>query len=142
MRQEAFESAFAGLVEYNNKLAENYGNDVVCITPQFGTSQIISYPLSIFKEIRNVPLASFNNIRERVANVGYRLDVFAKDKGTKFTKLKVARDLAVWLDEFLTDTVGLTRVSYNENDLVEDGAICHIIMTYAGNFSETRLKFL
>ena len=142
MKQEAYNALLSGLKAYNNSLDENHGNIIHSISPQFGKDRKISFPLTIFKEIRNTPVPSINSHRERVASVGYRLDIFAQDKGANYSKFKIARDIAEFVDKFMSDCAGLLRVSYNENDLENNGAIEHITLVYSGYFDETRLKFL
>ena len=125
-----------GMKEYNNQLDKNYGNTVVSTSPTSPT-----YPLTVFDEIRNVANPSFNTMYERVSSVGYRADIYAKTKG-KITKQTIARELSQKIDKYLTDYVGLTRVSFNVSELENDASIYHIIMTYSGNLQEKRRKFI
>lgn len=125
-----YEDILNGLKEYNNGL-ENYGNEVVRLPPTKPT-----YPLTIFTEIRNVANPNYNTCFDRVASVGYRLDIYAKTKGN-ITKDRIAREIAELMDRYLTN-IGLLRVSFNISELENDSSIFHIIMTYSGNVSEYR----
>ena len=125
-----YENLLQSLKSYNSTI-KNYGNEVVRLPP---TNPV--YPLTIFTEIRNVANASFNSCFDRVASVGYRLDIYAKTKGN-ITKDRIAREIAELMDRYLTN-IGLLRVSYNISELENDSSIFHIIMTYSGNVSEYR----
>lgn len=125
-----YENLLQSLKSYNSTI-KNYGNEVVRLPP---TNPV--YPLTIFTEIRNVANASFNSCFDRVASVGYRLDIYAKTKGN-ITKDRIAREIAELMDRYLTN-VGLLRVSFNISELENDSSIFHIIMTYSGNVSEYR----
>ena len=125
-----YDNILNGLKEYNNWL-ENYGNEVVRLPPTKPT-----YPLTILTEIRNVANPNYNTCFDRVASVGYRLDIYAKTKGN-ITKDRIAREIAELMDRYLTN-IGLLRVSFNISELENDSSIFHIIMTYSGNVSEYR----
>ena len=131
----AFEQLFTAYKEYNNDLADNYGNEIVDLPPINP-----EFPLTIFSEIRNVANAQYHSCYERVASVGYRVDIYAKDKG-KFSRLQIAREIAEQADTFFT-LCGLNRVSFNGNALSDEGGTYHIIMTYSGNLEEYRRRFI
>ena len=133
---QVYEDILGGLVAYNNKLEENYGNDIVA-TPTIDTT----YPYTVFEEIRNTPLRSYNTCYDRVASIGYRVDVYAKNKGN-ITKQIIARRLAKEIDSYLTNNVGLTQVSWNISDLENDGSVYHIITTYVADLHENRRRIL
>jgi hypothetical protein len=125
-----YENLLQSLKSYNSTI-KNYGNEVVRLPP---TNPV--YPLTIFTEIRNVANPNYNTCFDRVASVGYRLDIYAKTKGN-ITKDRIAREIAELMDRYLTN-IGLLRVSFNISELENDSSIFHIIMTYSGNVSEYR----
>ena len=131
MNIQVYENILNGLKKHNNEIDQNYGNSIVsCPTTK------PTYPLTVFEEIRNVANFSYNGCFDKVASVGYRVDIYAKTKGN-VTKQTIARSIAKFVDEYLT-TIGLTRVSFNVNELENDGSIYHIIMTYSGNLHENK----
>ncbi len=132
----AYEYLLQGLKKYNEAKGKPYGN-VVVPYPTTDTT----YPHTVFDEIRNVANPMFNYCSERVASVGYRADIYAKNKGTKVDKQTIAREVAQFVDEYLT-SLGLTRISFNVSELENDASIYHIIMTYSGNLHENRRKFI
>lgn len=125
-----YENLLQSLKKFN-ETQKNYGNEIVRLPP---TNPV--YPLTIFTEIRNVANPNYNTCFDRVASVGYRLDIYAKTKGN-ITKDRIAREIAELMDRYLTN-IGLLRVSFNISELENDSSIFHIIMTYSGNVSEYR----
>lgn len=132
---KAYEYMFNGLTEYNNSVAQNYGNVIV----KYPTTDT-TYPHTIFTEIRNTANPNYNGCFERVANVGYRVDIYAKTKGN-VPKSSIAREIALIVDKYLTN-IGLTRVSFNAIELENKASIYHIIMTYSGNLYENKRKLI
>lgn len=124
------------LKEYNKSLEENYGNTVVGVAPNRPT-----YPLTIFDEIRNVADRRYNTRYDKVSSIGYRVDIFAKTKGS-VSKQTIARKLMKEIDDFLTNTVGLLQVSYNVSELENDSSIYHIILTYSANLHNNRRQIM
>ncbi len=135
MDTKTYKILLSGLTDYNASLEKNYGNAVL---PYPATTP--TYPYTVFDEIRNVANANYNTCYDRVASVGYRVDVFAKTKG-KVTKQDIAREIAQKVDKYLTG-VGLLRVSYNASELENDSSIYHIIITYSADLHENRRKFI
>ena len=131
----AYDYVLQGLRDFNQKADKNYGNVVVPLPPSDRT-----FPLTVFAEIRNTANPLYNATHEKVASVGYRADIFAKTKG-KVDKQTIAREIAVIVDEYLTN-IGLTRISFNLEELVNDASIVRIILTYSGNLQETRRRFI
>ena len=130
-----YEYLLQGLKDHNASAEKNYGNQILRLAPTKP-----DYPLTILREIRNSP-TNFNTCYERVSSVGYRADIYAQNKG-KITRDIVARTIAQIVDEYLSG-VGLTRISKNENELIdEQGAFYHIILTYSGNLQENRFRFI
>lgn len=132
----AYDYLLNGLTEYNKSQGAPYGNVIV----PYPTTET-TFPHTVFEEIRNVANTSYNYDIERVASVGYRVDIYAKNKGTKTDKQTIARYISGFVDKYLT-SIGLTRVSFNVNELVNDASIYHITMTYSGNLYENRRKFI
>lgn len=135
---EKYQKVYKGLVDYNKATKPNYGNTVLDQPPFWGEQEELTYPMTIFEEIRNVA-TSFDFMHERVASVGYRVDILSKDKA-KVNKQQIARELAQMVNNYLSKQ-GLSRVSYN-SDVLFDGTTYHIVMTFSGNLSENRGKFI
>lgn len=133
---QVYENVFDGLVEYNEKIGKPYNNTVA----HFETAKP-QYPLTIIEEIRNVANRSYNTCYDRISSIGYKIDVYAKTKGA-ISKQTIAREIAHKVDKYMTDYVGLSRISYNVEEIGTDKAIFHIIMTYSGNLHENRRKFI
>jgi hypothetical protein len=131
----AYDYILRGLVEYNKAKGKPRGN-VVVPYPTTDTT----YPHTVLEEIRNVANPRYNTCYDRVASVGYRADIYAKTKGI-ISKQMIARECAKVADEYLT-SIGLTRVSFNVNEMENDSAVYHIIMTYSGNLHENRRKLI
>lgn len=129
---QIYRDIFDGLTNYNNKLFKNYGNVIV----SYPTSDT-TYPHTVFKEIRNVANSRYNTRYDKVSSIGYRVDIFAKDKGN-IDKETIARQLMKYIDDYLTYTVGLLQVSYNIVELENDSSIYQIILTYSANLYENR----
>ena len=141
MDNKVYFDILEALKEYNKSLSENYGNAIYSLPPKLNDNQNLKFPITRFSQIRNVANPSFNSCFERVASVGFSLDIFAKDKGTKKLRNEIALDLAEKLDAFLTE-IGLIRISYNEFDLEAQGSIYRISITYSANLNEYRRKFI
>lgn len=123
------------LISHNEKSGKPYGNVIV----PFATSKT-TYPHTVFKEIRNVTNTQFNSPHDRVASVGYRTDIYAKNKNS-IDNETIARQVAQIVDRFFTYK-GLPRVSFNVSFEGQDQCICHIVMTYMGNLSEYRRNII
>jgi hypothetical protein len=130
-----YEYMLQGLKDYNSTIKDNYGNVVL----KYPTNS--TYPHVVFREIRNVSNVNFNTCHDRVSNVGYSADIYAKTKG-ETDKVTIARIVASIVDDYLNNIGIKTRVSYNLDDNVEDGAICRIVMTYSGKLHENRKRFI
>jgi hypothetical protein len=142
MDNKVYFDILEALKEYNKSLSENYGNAIYSLPPKLNDNQNLKFPITRFSQIRNVANSSYNSCFERVASVGFSLDIFAKDKGTKKLRNEIALDLAQKFDAFLTNRCGLLRISYNEFDLEAQGSIYRITMTYSGNLHENRRRFI
>lgn len=128
---------FEGLKQYNNNLGDkNYGNSVVNLSPINP-----SYPLTIIQTIRDVANPNYNTCYGRVSSKGYKLDIFAQDMGD-IPRDEIAEEVAKLMDNFMSNYVGLNRVSYNFIDLEKEGSLAHIVMTYSKDLDEYRRKFI
>lgn len=137
----AYEYMLENLKAFNDKAERNHGNKIYSAPPVVSKDRKISYPITIFEEIRNVAIENNNYFCERVASVGYQVDIYAQDKGTKVKKTTVAREVAQIVDEYLSG-IGLTRVSFNVSSLENNGALCRIMMTYSGNLYENSRRLI
>lgn len=100
-----------------------------------------SFPFTVFEEVRNVANPRYNTCFNRVSSVGYKVEIYAKNIGN-FDKQTIARKIAKQVDEFLTNYVGLTRVSFIPDSLVNDASEYRITITYNGTLFENRRKFI
>lgn len=132
-----YDEIFEALKAYNNSLEQNYGNTVVGSPPSSPT-----YPLTVFEEIRNDPLRRTNiKLLDRVDNLGYEVEIFAKTKG-KIDKKIIAREIAKLLDDFLTNVIGLKLLSMNPVPNLNDSSIYRINLRYSALYYENRAKIL
>lgn len=127
----AYEYLKQGLKDYNEKIGKPRGNVIV----SYPTSNT-TYPHTVFDEIRNVQ----NLVAEKVASVGYRVDIFAKTKA-KIDKQTIAREIAQEVNKYLTSQ-NLRQISFNASPQVNDDSIYQITMTYSGNLYEIKRKFI
>lgn len=124
-----------GLKDHNSRATKNYGNTVLRLPPSDP-----KYPISILREIRNSS-TGYNTCYQKVASVGYRVDIFAQAKG-KISHDIIARTIAKEIDDYMTEN-NLSRVSKNENELIDEQRVLyHIILTYEGNLDENRRRFI
>lgn len=132
---QVYEDILNGLVEYNKKVTE-FGNVVV----PFPTTNP-TYPYTLLEETRNVADQRYNTCFNRVSSVAYKVEIYAKDIG-KFDKQTIARQIAKQVDDYMTKNVGLTRMAFAPNNLVNDASQYRITMTYSGTLFENRRKFI
>lgn len=131
-----YDEILEGLKTYNDSVDENYGNVVLpypAIKP--------TYPYTVVDEIRNIVNPKFKSSFDKVASLGYRIDIYSKTKGN-IDKQTIARNIAKQVDKFFTSYVGLTQNSWNVSELENDSSIYHIIVSYSGNLHENRRKIL
>lgn len=95
------------------------------------------YPYVKIQEPRNIPLSGYTGKLEKVSNLGYKVDVYAKANRPE-SKQDVARNIMKLCNDYLT-CLGLSLVSYNEveNDGLE-GDLYHIILMFNANYWENR----
>lgn len=132
---QLYDDIFKSFEEYYKKVDEFD----TAISPYPTTDT--TYPLIVLEEIRNVADQRFNTCFNRVSSVGYKVDIYAKDIG-EYDKQSIARQMAKWADNFLTNYVGLTRVAFVPENLVNDASQYRITMTYNGTFFENRRRIL
>lgn len=132
-----YDKIFEALKAYNDTLEQNYGNAIV------GSSSInTTYPQTVFEEIRNDPLRRTNiKLLDRVDNLGYEVEIYAKQKG-KIDKKTIAREIAKLLDDFLTNVIGLKLLSMNPVPNLNDSSIYRINLRYSALYYENRAKIL
>lgn len=127
---------YNGLKAYNtSNSTTNYGNTVLEVAPKNKV-----YPYTLIQVIRDVANTNYNTCFGRVSSKGYRVDIYAQDKG-KILRKDVADVISQQVDYFLSE-IGLQRVSYNAIDLENEGTTYHIIMTYSADLDEYRRKFI
>lgn len=135
---EVYDSIKKDLEEHFNSLnlSKSYKPAVVGFEPSKPT-----YPMVKIQEIRNVPDSRFYGSLETVANLGYKVDVYAKQQ-TGVSKQDVARKLAKHCNDYLT-CIGLRQVSWNEfeNDGV-NGDLYRVTIMYNTNYFEQRQTIL
>lgn len=127
---------YNGLKAYNtSNSTTNYGNTVLEVAPKNKV-----YPYTLIQVIRDVANPNYNTCFGRVSSKGYRVDIYAQDKG-KILRKDIADIISQQVDYFLSE-IGLQRVSYNAIDLENEGTTYHIIMTYSADLDEYRRKFI
>lgn len=100
-----------------------------------------TYPYVKIQEPRNVPVDGFRGKLEKISNLGYKVDIYAKTIKPE-SKQDIARNIMKLCNDYLT-CIGLKLVSYNEveNDGLE-GDLYHIILMFNANYWENRGNIL
>lgn len=137
MDLKANKELYYSLKEYNDKLSNNYGNTVLETIPL----EKKIYPYTIFRAIRDTSIKNQNSCYGKASQKGYRIDIYAQDKGTKYPRDVIAETIAEKLDDFMS-FVGLDRISFNSIDNENEGTTLHLIITYSGVLDEYRRKFI
>ena len=138
MNIKEYTNIYESLKKFNDEQKKAlYGNTVLDEEPL----EKKVFPFTIIQEIRNVANQQYDTRYDTVSNLGYSIDIFAKQKGN-ISKQTIAREIALKVNEFMTEYVGLSRVGFIPNNIVMDGAVCRITMTYNGNLHENRNKFI
>ena len=132
---QVYEDIFNGLVEYNRKVDEFE----TAIVPYPTTDT--TFPFVALEETRNVADQRYNTCFNRISSVGYKVEIYAKDIGT-LDKQTIARKKAQQIDDYMTNNVGLTRVAFVTNNIVNDASEYRITMTYNCTQFENRRKFI
>ena len=131
----AYEYILDGLKQFNKNAEGNYGNIIV----EYPTTNT-TFPHTVFNEIRNTQNENFTSSFDKVANLGYSVNIYAKTKGS-VNKKTIARKVMQIVDKYLSN-IGLRRVSYNDFDNEEKGSIYRIVLTYSGRLLENRRKLI
>lgn len=130
-----YEIIFNDLKAYNEDIGKPYDNAIVHYPSAKPT-----YPYCVFEEINNLANRSYNTNFDRVATLGYKLDIYAKEKN-KVSKQQIAREVAQALNKFLTENVGLQQISFTVVPQLNNSTIYQITITYAAQLHENRRKF-
>lgn len=133
MNIDFYDIVLDGLKKYNaENVSKKYKNTIVSIPPTKPT-----YPLTVFEEIDNSS-ATRNKLLDVTANVGFKVSIFAQNKG-ETPKNIVAREIAKTLDTYLSNCVGLKRLSFNVFT-AKESSLYEVVMIYTGTLNEYRLK--
>lgn len=136
MDLHASEIIFERLKEFNSRFSDNYGNEVLDYIPDKPT-----FPITIFTEITNTQNPQFRSPFDRVSSVNYMIDIYATNKGKKITKKQVANRIAEIVDEYMSN-IGLLRVTFTPDNIVDDNSKYRITMVYQGNLHENSRTFI
>lgn len=131
----ASELIYEGLKSYNENMGKPFGNEVVDEEPLDPI-----YPLTIIQETRNVQNPNYRSPMERVASIGFSVEIYAQDMGDK-TKKQVARELAKLAFEYMT-AIGFEQSGFVPDGLVRDASLHRIIMTFTGNLHENSRRLI
>ena len=97
-----------------------------------------TYPLVMFDEVRNVKSGhSFGEIQDKVSSLGYQADIYGKAKGTA-NRRTVARTVAMVVDSYLSDFIGLHRMSFNVTPVEAGGELYRITIMYDKKLYENK----
>lgn len=135
MDLQASNIIFERLKEFNSRF-ESYGNMILDYIPDKPT-----FPITIFSEITNTQNPQFRSSVDRVSSVSYMIDIYATNIGKKITKKKVANRIAEIIDEYM-DNIGLLRVTFTPDNIVDDNSKYRITMVYQGNLHENSRTFI
>lgn len=100
-----------------------------------------SFPITIFSEITNTQNPQFRSSVDRVSSVSYMIDIYATNIGKKITKKEVANSIAEVIDKYM-DNIGLLRVTFTPDNIVDDNSKYRITMVYQGNLHENSRTFI
>ena len=135
---QVYDTIKQGLKDYFKglNLSKSYNPAVVGFEPSNPT-----YPMVKIQEPRNLPVEGFRGRLETVANLGYKVDIYAKQQ-VGVSKQDVARKLMKYCYDYLA-CIGLRLVSQNEieND-GQNGDLYHIILMFNANYHEQRQTIL
>lgn len=137
MDTQVYSGIYQGLGNYLTQNASKCHNAKLVHFP----ATTPTYPYVIFDEIRNVQgRLSFGDNPDNISNLGYRVNIYAKTKGSK-SKLDIARDVAQYVDNYCTN-IGLRRVGYGQDPRVADSELYGVIMTYNANLYDNRKQII
>ena len=98
------------------------------------------YPLIMISEIRNTANPSYNTPFERVASIGFSVDIYAQSQGD-ISKKTIARELAKLADEYMS-AIKLLRSGFVPDGLVRDASLHRIMMTFTGSLHENTRRII
>jgi hypothetical protein len=127
---------FNSLKLYNDGLQNNFGNKILDAPPL----EKKVYPYTIFRTVRDVSKKGYNSCYGKVSSKGFKIDIYAQNKGSKYGKQEIAETIAENIDDFMS-FVGLERTSYNPL-LENEGTTLHIVLVYSGDLDEYRRRFI
>ena len=136
MDLKAFDIILERIKEFNSRFEDNYGNEVLDSIPDNP-----KYPITIVKEITNTQNPNFRSPFEKVSSISIMVDIYAKKIGTKVPKKKVANRIAEIIDMYM-DNIGLLRVTFTPDNIVDDNSKYRITMVYQGNLYENKRTFI
>jgi hypothetical protein len=96
--------------------------------------------LIMISEIRNTANPSYNTPFERVASIGFSVDIYAQSQGD-ISKKTIARELAKLADEYMS-AINLLRSGFVPDGLVRDASLHRIIMTFTGSLHENTRRII
>ena len=100
------------------------------------------YPYVNIKEVNNVPYQNFTNYRQTIADLSYRIDIYAKDINKDYPKQKVARNIMLLCNNYMT-CIGLKQTSSpNEFEEGANSSITHIVLMYSARYFENKQYFV
>ena len=126
------------LAEALESFVEKCGNPYNAKVTQVITKNT-EFPVIRIVEIRNTTNQRANTYIQKVATVGYMVEIYAKNSN-KILKSRIARELAQMVDNFM-EAQRLIRMEYSSSDN-EQNSICRIVLTYMGTLDEYRNKFI
>lgn len=136
MDLKAFDIILERIKEFNSRFEDNYGNEVLDFVPDNPT-----YPITLIKEITNTQNPNFRSFAEKVSSISIMVDIYAKNIGKKVTKKQVANRIAEIIDMYM-DNIGLLRVTFVPDNIVDDNSKYRITMVYQGNLHENKRNFI
>lgn len=99
------------------------------------------YPFVLIKEVNNVPYQNFTSFRQKVADLSYKIDIYAKDKGQDYEKQDIARNIMLLCNNYM-NCIGLKQISFNEFEEGTNMSITHIVLMYSARFFENKQYFV
>lgn len=99
------------------------------------------YPYVNIKEANNVPYQNYTNFRQTVADLSYKIDIYAKDMTKDYSKQDIARNIMKLCDNYMT-CIGLKQISFGEFEEGNNSTIYHIVLIYSGKFFENKKYFV
>lgn len=126
---------YKGLKEFIESKGNPYGCSVVDEEPLDPI-----YPIIVIHEIRNSANSRYNTPFERIASIGFSVEIYAQTMG-EISKKQIARELAKLADEYMS-AINLLRSGFVPDGLVRDASLHRIIMTYTGNLHENTRRII